>query len=695
MEPVAYVDSPFAHYLDEAGIDEHAGLETSPIIAIGEPAMTVRAFDADIDSPGRSKSRGSPSTPRRRRSGPESGDECIKFALSTSSLLTPRLKDALASYPAPSHQTLSVNECSVRAATVVWEIRQSPSALGPGNAFTELWQQAGCTARRIGLSIRSFAPPISASRALPTPISVETAYTMADMTRLFDRLICASQDFDRHAAQLVRSLRPAIPYSDRTQQQVVSPLVPRLIQPNRVASAHSKILALMQEMTREYESALMDSLFCALGAASISDPSGGSETTTGPNLCDGVFGGIHRANSIARRAGVSTGRHRARPSVGAEGVFGVGTAARSESPRAVKLAGRRSLSPRRRPSSWSLEYTLPPSDLFDAMPSASDDTLVEGRETKSEEDLVQNAFSSAHGARRLWLLSLTAIIGVPPTRLNRLASHVGSMTMTLRQKVDQLVAWQSTDKPRMLSTTSPTSSSAPPSANSLPPWNGHDFAPPSTQSPVAVSLTQLEVCRAAMSKLLQDMEVQMTATVDEARRRLGMDSNPSPAALLSCHDSVRVTMEMLLRNYHESRLILRQMVPHAAIGTHSLTEFYARPKSPAAVEECDTSEVDPAILASSASTFEHGDGLEPLETGPSHAESPANSEVEQIFEAIVPASLRPLRSTMTREERLRVKRDQRVSEPLVPLVPSEVRLIGELKGVLEARRKPLKARNNE
>ncbi|SCZ93304.1 BZ3500_MvSof-1268-A1-R1_Chr6-2g08596 [Microbotryum saponariae] len=698
MEPVAYVDSPFARYLEEAGIDEHTRIESLPALAIGEPnVFDICALNhADVDSPpDLLKSRGSPSTPRRSRSRQDNGDECIKFALSTSSLLTPRLEDALNSYPSPSHQILSVTECSARAATVHWQIGESPRTLGIEDAVRRLWQRLDFTVRIILSSMPLLALPVSAFRDLPAQTSVETAYTMVDMTRLFDRLIAASQEFDRHTAQVLRSLRSAKPFSPGSQRsppstkrmRVLNPLHPWLAQPSGLASMHSRMLMLMQEMAHEYRSASWDPLFCALGAVVISDATGGSKTAAEPNLRDGVFGGIHRANSIARGAGGGAGKHRARPSVGAEGVFGIGTAGRGESPEAVKIGGRRSLSPRRRPLSWSLEYTVPTSGLSGTIPLPFDNTSVDGYETNSEEtvpDKLQSAFESVHGARRLWLLNLTAIIGLPSTRLNRLASHVGSMAMTVRRKLDQLEGLQIVDKRRMLSASSAN-------ADLLPPWNGHNFAPPPPQSPAAVSLTDLEGCHAALCELLRGMEVQMAATVDEARKRLNEESISSPAALFTRHDSVRQTLDMLRRNYDESRLILRRIEPDAKVGRPPLTALCARANLPAAVAEDVSAEVHAAVLSASSSFVELGEGSELFETSPSHAVDAADREVEQIFEANVPASPMPLRSTRAREERIRAKRDQRVSDLLKSPISSEIRLIGELKGVLEARRKPLKA----
>ncbi|KDE02568.1 hypothetical protein MVLG_06884 [Microbotryum lychnidis-dioicae p1A1 Lamole] len=705
MEPVAYVDSPFARYLEEAGIEEHTRLESFPALAIGEPnVFDICALNnADVDSPpDLLKSRGSPSTPRRSRSRQENGDECIKFALSTSSLLTPRLKDALNSYPPPSHQRLSVTECSARAATVHWEIGESPRNLGIEEAFKCLWQRLDCTVRRIVSSMPLLASPVSPFRDLPAQTSVETAYTMVDMTRLFDRLISASQEFDLHAAQVLRSLRSAKPCSPGSQRPSSPgsssrtlqspPLDASLVvsvtpQPSGLTSMYSRMLMLMQEMAHEYQSAFWDPLFSALGAVVISDATGGSKTAAEPNLRDGVLGGIHRANSIARGAGGGAGKHRARPSVGAEGVFGIGTAGQGESPGAVKIGGRRSLSPRRRPLSWSLEYTVPTSGLSGTIPLPFDNTSVDGYETNSEEtvpDKLQAAFESVHGARRLWLLNLTAIIGLPSTRLNPLASHVGSMAMTVRRKLNQLEGLQIVDKRRILFASSAN-------ADLLPPWNGHNFAPPPPQSPAAVLLTDLEGCHAALCELLRDMEVQMAATVDEARKRLNEESTSSPAALFTRHDSVRQTLDMLRRNYDESRLILRRIEPDAEVGRRPLTALCARANLPAAVAEDVNAEVHAAVLPASSSFVELGEGSELFETSPSHAVDAADPEVEQIFEANVPASPMPLRSTRAREERIRAKRDQRVSDLLKSPISSEIRLIGELKGVLEARRKLLKA----
>ncbi|GAA5906404.1 hypothetical protein JCM5296_000447 [Sporobolomyces johnsonii] len=292
----------------------------------------------------------------------------------------------------------------------------------------------------------------------------------------------------------------------------------------------------------------------------------------------------------------STGRHRVRPSLGAVGAFGVGTAAGTggASPllREVSLKGGR-----RRPASmggWIGAGELVPLELS-SLPISQDAELLEAR-------VLQEQWEDAHVLRRgvVW-----ALIEVAETQgsgwdeagrvVSELARKLRELAAGLRDaKGCEMAAGVDKDRRRRsrpasyyaaASSTYPTSTStsvlpASPIQSALARLNGvslpgpspsfdsrgpnrpthqPNFGPPSTaDSPSTQALRALEAHHTALSLSLRQLQHKLHSILLEAKA-LSLSASGAPVEqLLTAHDSIREDLHALAEEWAQSRVVLRQ-----------------------------------------------------------------------------------------------------------------------------------------
>ncbi|GAA5859912.1 hypothetical protein JCM1840_001793 [Sporobolomyces johnsonii] len=295
----------------------------------------------------------------------------------------------------------------------------------------------------------------------------------------------------------------------------------------------------------------------------------------------------------------STGRHRVRPSLGAVGAFGVGTAAGTGTGGASPLLREVSLKGgRRRPASmggWIGAGELTPLEL--ASLPGQDVELLEGGAA------LQEQWEDAHVLRRgvVW-----ALIEVAETQgsgweeagrvVSELARKLRELAAGLRDaKGCEMAAGVDKDRRRRSRpasyyaaaslSTYPTSTStsvlpASPIQSALARLNGvplpgpspsfesrgpnrpthqPNFGPPSTaDSPSTQALRALEAHHTALSLSLRQLQHKLHSILLEAKA-LSLSASGAPVEqLLTAHDSIREDLHALAEEWAQSRVVLRQ-----------------------------------------------------------------------------------------------------------------------------------------